>query len=300
MNKKEKPDSKIHNPNTAKNIKTAFVLNSGFIILEVFGGILTNSMAILSDALHDLGDSLSLGLAWYFQKFSTKKKDNKFSFGYKRFSLLGAVINSLVLFAGSIFVLNETIPRLFSPQHPKTKGMFILALLGIGVNGIAALKLKKGNSLNEKMVSLHFLEDVLGWTAVLVGSVVMTVVDFPRLDPILSVSITIYILFNVFKNLKTNFRIFLQGVPYRTDMAEIEKKILELPGVNSIHDIHVWTLDGQYNILTLHLVLEEIYNEQKIKNLKGQIKHLLKDLKIDHMTIEIDSKDDECFLEECT
>ena len=297
----KKPESGFpHQDNhPTANIKAALVLNSAFIILETVGGILTNSMAILSDALHDLGDSLSLGLAWYFQKLSGQRKDKLFSFGYKRFSLMGAVINSMVLLVGSILVLNETIPRLFNPEPADAKGMFILALLGVAVNGMAALRLGKGNSINERVVSLHLWEDVLGWLAVLIGSVVMIFIELPVIDPILSVVITLFILFNIYKNLKNSFRVFLQGVPADTDIDLIEKQVLSLPGVDSIHDIHVWTLDGQYNILTLHLVLKEINDYQRIKKMKQHIKRLLKDQNINHITIEIDKTDDECFLEEC-
>ena len=297
--KKPESGSPHQDNHPTANIKTALILNSAFIILETVGGILTNSMAILSDALHDLGDSLSLGLAWYFQKLSGRRKDKLFSFGYKRFSLMGAVINSMVLLVGSILVLNETIPRLFNPEPADAKGMFILALLGVAVNGMAALRLGKGNSINERVVSLHLWEDVLGWLAVLIGSVVMIFIELPVIDPILSVVITLFILFNIFKNLKNSFRVFLQGVPTDTDIDLIEKQVLSLPGVDSIHDIHVWTLDGQYNILTLHLVLKEINDYQRIKKMKQHIKRLLKDQNINHITIEIDKTDDECFLEEC-
>jgi len=297
----KKPESGLpHQDNhPTANIKTALVLNSAFIILEIVGGILTNSMAILSDALHDLGDSLSLGLAWYFQKLSGRRKDKLFSFGYKRFSLMGAVINSMVLLVGSVFVLNETIPRLFYPEPSNARGMFILALLGVAVNGMAALRLGKGNSINEKVVSLHLWEDVLGWLAVLIGSVVMIFIELPVIDPILSVAITLFILFNIFKNLKNSFRVFLQGVPTATDIDHIEKQILSLPGVERIHDMHIWSLDGQYNILTLHLISKEINEYPKIRDLKQRIKQLLKNLKINHITIEVDSPEDECFLEEC-
>lgn len=297
--KKPESGSSGQGKHPASNIKIALILNSGFVILEIVGGILTNSMAILSDALHDLGDSLSLALAWYFQKLSDRTKDKTFSFGYKRFSLVGAVFNSMVLLVGSIFILNETIPRIFNPEPTEPRGMFFLALLGIAVNGMAALRLRKGKSINEKVVSLHLWEDVLGWLSILIGSVIMIFTDLPVIDPILSVAITLFILFNVMKNLKKSFRVFLQGVPRDTDIEEIEKRVLSLPGVESIHDMHIWSMDGQYNILTLHLVSNEINDYPKIRNLKQHIKQLLKNLKIDHITIEVDSPEDECFLEGC-
>lgn len=301
MSGQKKPESGSpgQGKQSVSNIKVAFALNSGFVILEIIGGILTNSMAILSDALHDLGDSLSLGLAWYFQKISGRTKNNTFTFGYKRFSLLGAVTNSMVLLVGSIFILHETIPRIFDPEPVEPRGMFFLALLGVAVNGLAVLRMRKGKSLNEKVVSLHLWEDVLGWLSVLIGSILMIFSDLPVIDPILSAAITLFILFNVIKNLKKSFRVFLQGVPTDTDIETIEKQVLNLPGVDSIHDMHVWSMDGQYNILTLHLVSNKINDYPKIRNLKKQIKQLLTNLNIDHITIEVDSPDDECFLEGC-
>lgn len=283
-----------------KKIRLAFLLNSVFILVEIVGGILTNSMAILSDALHDLGDSLSLGLAWYFQKLSFRQKDQTFSFGYRRFSLLGALINALVLMVGSFFILNETIPRLFNPETANPRGMLFLALLGIVVNGWAFLTLKRGRSINEKVVSLHLLEDVLGWALVLVGSVVMILARIPVVDPLMSVLITLFILTNVFKNLKKVFRVFLQGVPAGTDVRRMEAMIGNIPGVDSIHDLHVWTLDGRYNILTLHLIVDDPGDYPAVRKIRERITGELKNQNIDHITIEIHKKDEECSLDQCT
>jgi cobalt-zinc-cadmium efflux system protein len=207
------------------NIRAAFFLNLFFTIIEIVGGIFTNSVAILSDALHDLGDSISLGLSWYFQKLSQKKRDHRFTFGYKRFSIFGAIINSIVLVIGSLFIIIESFPRLLNPQQPNAEGMILLSILGILVNGAAFLKLKKGTSLNEKVVSLHLLEDVLGWVAVLIASIVMMYFDVPILDPLLSLLIAAYILFNVFKNLKSALKIILQAIPSNIDLGKIENKV---------------------------------------------------------------------------
>ncbi len=191
-----------HHHHHTGNIKVAFWLNLTFCILEFAGGLFTNSVAILSDALHDLGDSFSLGLAWYFQKISQRKRDKLFSYGYKRFSLLGALINSMILLIGSVFIVREAIPRILHPETSNAQGMIIFALIGIAVNGAAVLRLKKGSSINERVISLHLIEDVLGWVAVLIAAVVMLFVDVPVLDPLLSLLITGYILYNVVKNLK--------------------------------------------------------------------------------------------------
>jgi len=179
------------------NLKTAFFLNFAFTIIEIIGGILTNSVAILSDAIHDFGDSLSLGLAWYLQKLSKKGRNSTFTYGYKRFSLLGAIITSLVLVIGSVIILYEAIPRLFQPEPAHVPGMIGMAILGVIVNGAAVWRTRSGQSMNEQVVSWHLLEDVLGWMAVLLGAVLMYFFDAPIIDPLLSIGITLFILYNV-------------------------------------------------------------------------------------------------------
>jgi cobalt-zinc-cadmium efflux system protein len=281
------------------NIKVAFFLNLVFTLIELVGGILTNSVAILSDALHDLGDSLSLGLAWYFQKLSKKGRNRAFSYGYKRFSLFGAIINSIVLVIGSVIILMETIPRLANPEAPDAKGMIFLAILGVVVNGAAVLRLKKGDSLNERVVSLHLLEDVLGWVAVLIGAIVMFFFDLPIIDPILSILIAAYVLFNVYRNLKTTFFIVMQGVPSETDLQTIRDYLLSVEGVNDIHDLHVWSMDGNYNVLTVHLTISEDKLIEELSELKKVIRHSLLDLGIAHATLEFEIESEKCVLIDC-
>jgi cobalt-zinc-cadmium efflux system protein len=275
-------------------IITAFWLNTTFALIEIVGGFYTNSVAILSDAVHDLGDSLSLGLAYYFHQKSKQKRDENFNYGYRRFSLLGAFINSLVLIISSVFILREATARLFDPEQADTKGMFILALIGILVNGVALLRLRKGKSINEKVISLHFVEDVLGWTAVLAGSVVMMFADVPILDPILSIAICLYILYNVYKSLKTTFRILLQGSPKNLNEADIREKVLRIPGVVDMHDLHFWTMDGQYNVMTLHVVVSPEKSLDEVDKIKNEVKHCLIHLDVQHTTVEIESKNNPC------
>ena len=273
-----------HHHHGNSNIKIAFFLNLGFSIIEIIGGFLTNSVAILSDALHDLGDSFSLALAWYFQKISKKKRDARFSYGYRRFSLLGALVNSLILLLGSVYVISESVQRIITPEEANAKGMLLLAVLGIAVNGFAMLRLRKGNSLNERAVALHLLEDVLGWVAVLVGSIVMMFVHVPVLDPILSLVIACYILFNIYRNLRDTLRVILQGTPENIDHAEVEKMILETAGVQAIHDLHIWTIDGEMNILTVHVVIKQALDKEEVMALKQTIKEKLESLNIQHAT----------------
>ena len=281
------------------NVKVAFFLNLAFTVIEIIGGLYTNSLAILSDALHDLGDSLSLGLSWYFQKLSKKGSTKTFSYGYKRFSLLGAVINSVVLIVGSIFILTKAIPGLFNPGEADAEGMIYLAILGVIVNGAAVFKLRKGESLNEKVVSLHLLEDVLGWAAILVGSIIMKFVNAPIIDPLLSVLISMYVLFNVYKNLKKSLLIVLQGIPEDVDLNEIKQQLKNIHEVTDIHDCHAWSMDGNYHILTLHLQLDKDYRLSEQARLKKKIATLLKDESINHITIEFEGNNENCELKEC-
>lgn len=276
------------------NIKIAFFLNLAFTIIEIIGGFWTNSMAILSDALHDLGDSLSLGVSWYLQNYSKKGPDYKFSFGYSRFSLLGALINSIVLLGGSVLILSRAIPRIFNPEPVNAKGMIAFAVLGIFINGAAVLRLRKGKSLNEKVVTWHLLEDVLGWVVVLIGSIILNFKDLPIIDPLLSMGITIYILYNVVKNLKKVMNVFLQGVPEDISIEEIEKLVEEKTEALSVHHTHIWTIEGERNMLSTHVKIPDNYNSQDIINLKKNIRKLLKEKNIEHVTIEMEYETEEC------
>lgn len=294
------PAGHQHHHGASDNIKVAFFLNLGFTILEIFGGLWINSVAILSDALHDLGDSLSLGLAWYFEKVAKRGRDQKYTFGYKRFSLLGAVINSVVLLVGSVFILSEAIPRILDPEPVNAAGMMGFAVLGIVVNGAAVLRLKSGQSLNERVVRLHLLEDVLGWVAVLVGGIILYFFDFPVIDPILSVGITLYVLYNVVRNLRESMKILLQATPAHINPKEVERKLVQLAGINSIHDLHIWTLDGSYNVLTLHAVVAPELPAQQAEALKRTVRQAMADMDIQHVTVELETTEEHCSQQSCT
>ncbi len=280
--------------NSTKNIRVAFFLNLGFTVFELVGGLYTNSLAILSDALHDLGDTLSLGLSWYLDKVSKKGHTSTFTYGYKRFSLLAAFINSIVLAIGSAYILTEAIPRLFAPEHSNAQGMFWIALVGIAVNGLAVLRLKAGQSMNEKVVTWHLLEDVLGWVAVLIASIIMLFTDLHILDPLLSVGITLYVLWNVFKNLRKTVKIFLQSIPDSVDPHSLAQSILALPKVESVHDTHVWSLDGEYNVLTTHIAVDKSASRDDVYGLKCAIKKLAAEGNVAHATIEVEYDGEAC------
>lgn len=286
-------DNHTHSHNgSTKNISVAFFLNAFFVIIEIVGGILTNSIAILSDALHDLGDCISLAIAYILQKKAAQVRDDKYTYGYKRFSLLGAVFLSGVLTITSIYVIIEAFKRILSPENVRAEGMLWLAIFGIIINGVAAFRLSKGSSLNERSVYLHIMEDVLGWVAILIASIVMMFINIPVLDPILSIGISIWVLSNVVKNLKETFKIFLQRIPDNLDVNSLKKMILSINGVISLHDLHIWSMDGESHIMTIHIVVSDITNTHTIKE---QILTIAKNKDIVHTTIEFeDNLDQPC------
>jgi cobalt-zinc-cadmium efflux system protein len=285
-----------HRHNTVANIKIAFFLNLGFTFIEIAGGLWTNSLAITSDALHDLGDSISLGLSWFLEKYSKKKKDERYSYGYRRYSLLAALISGLILIMGSVYILFQAISRIFNPEQSNAQGMLLFAIGGIVINGIAALRVRRGRSLNERIVALHLLEDVMGWAAVLIISIVMIFRNIPILDPILSIIITLYILYNVFVNLKKTLSIFLQAVPEGMDIKKIEKKLGKINKVVNVHHTHIWSLDSLNNVLTAHIVVSDNTTSEELIEIRKKIKKITESLGLEHSTIEIECESEFCRL----
>lgn len=287
-----------HTHTHTDNIRVAFFLNIGFTLFEVIGGLYTNSLAILSDALHDLGDSLSLGVAWYLEKHSHKESDRKYSYGYRRFSLLAALINTVILIAGSIYILSEAIPRLLHPEHSNAGGMIFLAVVGIAVNGAAALRVRDEASLNAQVISWHLLEDVLGWAAVLIVSISLLITDIHILDPILSILINLYVLYNVVGKLRKTLSLFLQAVPDAFKIPEIESLLNSIPQVRSVHHTHVWSLDGESNVLTTHLVVDPDAGKDDLVRIKQDVRAITRKMSLAHSTIELELGED-CSMDDC-
>lgn len=279
---------------SSRRIGLVFFLNLIFTIIEFVGGVLTNSTAIMADAVHDLGDSLSIGSAWLLARWGRKTADSEFTYGYRRLTLFGAFLNSVVLIAGSMWVLSEAIPRLANPVMPVTEGMFALAILGVTVNGVAAYRLSKGTTLNEKVLNWHLLEDVLGWVAVLVVSIVLQFADWPILDPLLSVGFTLFIMFNVVRNLWTTGKLFLQAVPDRELHNKIRRTLLGIGGVSDVHHQHLWSLDGEHHVLTAHIVVDREFDVDEYGVIKDGVAAALEQYGLSHTTIEIELKREFC------
>jgi cobalt-zinc-cadmium efflux system protein len=281
------------------NIRMAFFLNLGFTLLEFIGGILTNSVAITADAVHDLGDSASLGLAWYLERYAQRGASRTYSYGYRRFSLLGALINAGVLIGGSLFVLSEAIPRILSPEPTYAPGMIGFAVLGILVNGAAVLRLRGSEGLNAQVVGWHLLEDVLGWVAVLIVSLILFFVgDWYILDPLLSVLITLVVLVNAARNLRGVLRILLQAAPNGMDVMQIDREFGQIDQVQSTHHTHVWSLDGEHHVLTTHLVVSPDAPKATIVQVKDRARAIAERLEASHITVEVEFADEDCAMRE--
>jgi len=283
-----------HEHSLDRRIRAAFFLNLAFTLVEIAGGLWTNSISVLSDALHDLGDSLALALTWRLSRLAGRSGDDAFTFGYRRFSLLSGLIMGVVLFGGGAIVLLEAIPRLLAPEAMNVRGMFVLALGGILVNGVAALRMHGGRGIGERIVTWHFVEDVLGWTAVLLVSIVMWFWDVPILDPILSIGITLYVLWNVGRRLKDTFVVLLQGVPPGVNLKDLEDAMREVPGVCNVHHTHVWSQDGEHHVLTTHAVIECADSYDDVAQVRSHLKERLRTFGIEHATIEVESADRRC------
>lgn len=272
------------NRDSTSNVKLAFLLNLGFAILEILGGIFTGSTAILSDAVHDFGDSFALALSYIFEKVGKKQPTEKYTYGFKRLSLIGAFINIIVLSSGTVFVFKEAIEGLMNPQAVKADGMFILAIIGIVINGLSVLRMKGSKKILDRTVMMHLLEDLLGWIAVLVVSVVIFFTNWYILDSILSLGICVIIGKNIYDNIKTSISIVLQSVPDKELYEEIRQHILEMPEIKTIEKSNMWTIDGEEHVFTANIETEQIADKSEVLR---KIKEMLKNESIIQSTIEI-------------
>ena len=278
---------------TEKNILIAFILNLNFAIFEFFGGLFTNSVAILSDSIHDLGDALSIGISYFLEKKSKKHADNKYTYGYVRYSVLGGVITTTILLVGSILVIIGAVKRLFNPVEVNYSGMIIFAIIGVVLNFLAAYVTKDGDSINQKSVNLHMLEDVLGWIVVLIGAIIMNFTDIKLLDSLMSIGVATFILINSLKNLKQVLDLFLEKTPKDIDLDKLKEHLLKIKDVEDIHHIHVWSIDGYNNYATMHIVSKS----KDIKEIKKQIREELEEHNICHAILE--TEDEVCDDKEC-
>jgi cobalt-zinc-cadmium efflux system protein len=279
---------------TEKNILIAFILNLSFAVFEFFGGIFTGSVAIVSDAIHDVGDATSIGISYFLEKKSKKKPDEKYTYGYLRYSVIGSVITTLILLVGSVVVVINAIDKIMNPTEINYKGMIIFAVFGLVINFVAAFVTHGGGSLNQKAVNLHMLEDVLGWAVVLVGAVIMNFTDIKIIDPLMSIGVSVFIFVNAIKNLKEVLDLFLEKTPHGISLEEIKTHILKIDGVEDVHHIHIWSMDGNSNFATMHIV-----TNSDCHIIKEKVREELSEHGISHATLELETVGEHCHENDC-
>lgn len=281
---------------TQTRILVAFLLNLVFSAIELIGGFLTNSVAIISDSVHDFGDAVSIGIAFFLERKSHQQPDEKYTYGYLRFSVLGGLITTLILIIGSILVIAGSVARILHPVAVNYDGMIILAVIGVILNFAAAYITRESNSINQKSVNLHMLEDVLGWVVVLIGAILMRFTNFSMIDPLMSIGVAVFIFIEALKNLRSVTDLFLVKKPDHIDIKSLRGQLKQLPEIIDVHHIHVWSLDGNRNYLTMHL---KTSTKDYVK-LKQVVRHLLEQNQIQHSTIEIEAPSEHCEQEKCS
>lgn len=277
---------------TDKKILLAFLLNLAFSVFEFFGGLFTGSVAILSDAVHDLGDAISIGCSAFLEKKSKQHADDNYTYGYLRFSVLGSLITTLILLLGSAAVIYNAVGRIIAPVPIRYDGMILFAVVGVCVNFLAALVTHGGHSLNQKAVNLHMLEDVLGWAVVLVGAVVIRFTDLVILDPLMSIGVAVYILIHAIRNLREILDLFLQRTPRDLDIAHLQAHLCEIPGVQDVHHIHIWSIDGENHCATMHIVTDD-------PAVKIALRQELEEHGIVHSVLELEAPGELCQAHHC-
>ena len=279
---------------TEKNILIAFLLNLMFSVFEFVGGIVTGSVAILSDAIHDIGDATSIGIAYLLEKKSKQQPDDTYTYGYVRYSVVGGMITTVILLFGSVAVIVHAVLRLVAPVPIHYNGMLVFAVVGVLVNFVAAFVTRNGESINQKAVNLHMLEDVLGWIVVLIGAVVMKFTDFAWLDPLMSIGVASLILVHAVKNLKEVLYLFLERIPEGVSIVELKSHVEAIEGVLNVHHLHVWSIDGKNHYATMHIV-----TNAEAHAVKERVREELESYGIGHVTLELESEEEHCHEEQC-
>lgn len=280
---------------TSGKILAAFLLNLAFAVFEFAGGLLTGSVAILSDAVHDLADAVSIGASYGLERVSKKQPDARYTYGYSRFSVLGGLLTTAILSVGSVAVIGNAVHRLFVPTPIDYNGMLLFALVGVAVNLAAAWMTRGGDSVNQRAVNLHMLEDVLGWAVVLVGAVVMRLTDLAFLDPLLSIGVAAFIFVHALQNWKQSLALFLEKAPEKPTVQQVQAAAEQVAGVAEVHHIHLWQLDESHVYATMHVV-----TDREAYAVKQALRHALEALGVDHTVLELERVGEACREKTCT
>lgn len=264
----------------------AFFLNLSYAIVEFIAGGIFGSSAVLADSVHDLGDAIAIGISAFLETISNREEDSHYTLGYKRFSLLGAMVTAVILMIGSVLVILENITKIAHPQPVNENGILWLGIIAVAINVLASLVVRKGKTKNESILSLHFLEDTLGWLAVILMAIVLRFTDWYILDPLLSLAISFFILSKALPRFWRTLKIFLDAVPEGVDIQKIKTDLAELDHVASINQLNLWTMDGLEKNAIVHVCLKEM---EHMETCKESIRIFLKDCGFQNITIEVDA-----------
>ena len=267
----------------------AFFLNLSYAIVEFIAGGVFGSSAVLADSVHDLGDAIAIGVSAFLETISNREEDSRYTLGYKRFSLLGALVTAVILMTGSVFVILENLTKLFHPQPVNVEGILWLGIIAVTINVLASLVVRNGKTKNESILSLHFLEDTLGWVAVILMAIILRFTDWYILDPLLSLVISFFIMSKALPRFWSTLKIFLDAVPEGVDIKKIKSDLEQLDHVASVNQLNLWTMDGLEKNAIIHVCLEQI---EDMEASKTAIRHHLKDIGFHNITIEVDSDQD--------
>lgn len=289
-----------HSHSTERALSFAFFLNLIFSVIELVGGILTNSSAIVADAFHDFMDAVAIGTAYYFEKISKRKRTEEYTYGYKRFNLVSALGLSIFLLVGASLMIYHTLLNFREVKEVHSVGMLGLGLLGGLINGAAFWRMKNeiGHNANSRAVMLHLLEDVLGWVAVIVGAAIIYFTQWYWIDHLLTLGIALFISINALKNIIHTMKIMLQSVPEDVDVNGMSQEIKKLHQVQDFHDLHIWTMDGSYHVASIHVLVDNL-STQEYTHLYQDIRLIMERYNIQHPTIQIETTNDTCYLENC-
>ena len=264
----------------------AFFLNLSYAIVEFIAGGIFGSSAVLADSVHDLGDAIAIGISALLETISNREEDGQYTLGYKRFSLLGAILTAVILMIGSVLVILENITKIVHPQPVNEEGVLWLGIIAVSINVLASLVVRKGKTKNESILSLHFLEDTLGWLAVILMAIILRFTDWYILDPLLSLVISIFILTKAIPRFWSALKIFLDAVPEGVDIKQVMSDLEGLDNVASLNQLNLWTMDGLEKNAIVHVCLKEI---EQMETCKEFIRNLLKDCGFQNITIEVDA-----------
>ena len=264
----------------------AFFLNVTYAIVEFIAGGVFGSSAVLADSVHDLGDAITIGISAFLETISNREEDNRYTLGYKRFSLLGALVTSIILMIGSVLVILENIAKIFHPQPVNDEGILWLGIIAITINIVSSLVVGKGKTKNESILTLHFLEDTLGWLAVILMAIVLRFTDWYILDSLLSLVISIFILTKALPRFWSTLKIFLDAVPEGVETGDLEKDLETLTNVKSVNQLSIWSMDGLENNAIIHICIKDW---EKIMETKEAVRQFLEERGVQNITIEVDS-----------